>query len=402
MKLSQFKQVDHSAQLLVTIKQQIHAMVDDLLSTRIGYATQTDLQSYTTKFEKRAEEEKDRYIDIMDKSRKITVNESLENVYRGAKEHKDLYDTLVKSNQLDKDLFESYGKSYSLKRGCDDKDKDEDPPARSDQSKLAQAEEPVFEATDTEMPQNQGTDLEHTDDQPNVEAASKQDWYKKPKRPSTPDPDWNARKTIDFKPPQTWINKISQEEKPPLTFDELMSTPIDFSAYIMHNLKIGNLTQQHLVGPAFDLLKGTYKSRAELEYHFKECYKTVTDRLDWNNPEGQEYPFNLSKPLPLIEVRGRQVVPADYFINNDLDYHKGRSSSRKYTTSTTKTKAAKYDNIEGIEDMVPTLWSSVKVAYDKYIVWGVSYWGLKRQKFYGFITTRSPGMMYSPEKESLQ
>nr|GEY44785.1 hypothetical protein [Tanacetum cinerariifolium] len=62
-----------------------------------------------------------------------------------------------------------------------------------------------------------------------------------------------------------------------------------------------------------------------------------------------------NKPLPLIEDRGRQVVPADYFINNDLEYLKGRSSSSKYATSTTRTKDAKYDNIKGIEDMVPTL-----------------------------------------------
>ncbi|GKB55326.1 hypothetical protein Tco_0906079 [Tanacetum coccineum] len=67
----------------------------------------------------------------------------------------------------------------------------------------------------------------------------------------------------------------------------------------------------------------------------------------------------------MIEAQGRQVVPADYF-NHDLEYLKGGSSSRKYTTSTTKTKAAKYDNIKGIEDMVPTLWSPVKVSYDKF------------------------------------
>ncbi|GKD50703.1 hypothetical protein Tco_1279679 [Tanacetum coccineum] len=60
------------------------------------------------------------------------------------------------------------------------------------------------------------------------------------------------------------------------------------------------------------------------------------------------------KPLPLIEDRGRQVVPTDYFINNDLEYLKGGSSSRKYMTSTTRTKVAKYDNIEGIEDMTLT------------------------------------------------
>ncbi|GKF00970.1 hypothetical protein Tco_0027893, partial [Tanacetum coccineum] len=129
-------------------------------------------------------------------------------------------------------------------------------------------------------------------------------------------------------------------------FDELMSTPIDFSAYVLHNLKIKNLTQEHLVRPAFNLLKGTCKSRVELEYHFEECYKAVTDKLDWTNPKGHEYPFDLSKPLPLIEDQGRQVVPANYFFNKDLEYLKGGSLSNKYTTSTTKTKAAKYDTIK--------------------------------------------------------
>nr|GEZ14519.1 hypothetical protein [Tanacetum cinerariifolium] len=147
-------------------------------------------------------------------------------------------------------------------------------------------------------------------------------------------------------------------------------------------------TQEILVRPAFNLLKGTYKSFVELEYHFKECYKAVTNQLDWNNPKGHEYPFDLSKPLPLIEAQGRQVVPADYFFNNDLEYLKGGSSSKKYTTSTTKTKDAKYDNIEGIEDKVSTLWSPVKVTYDKFSMWGISHWGPKRQKLYGYASNK--------------
>ncbi|GKB90769.1 hypothetical protein Tco_0963041 [Tanacetum coccineum] len=269
--------------------------------------------------------------------------------------------------KLDKDLFESYGKAYSLKRDRKDKDKDEDPSAGSDQglkrrktrkdiepskgykskesksslskgtkshpkssSKSAQAEESVLETANTEMPQNQGSDLGNTDDQPNVEAALKRDY------------------------------RIAQVEKPPLTFDELMSTPIDFSAYVMNHLKIDKLTQEHLVGPTFNLLKGTCKSRVELEYNFEECYKALTDQLDWTNPEGKEYPFDLSKPLPLIKDQGHQVVPVNYFINNNLEYLKCGSSNRKYTTSITKTKAAKYDIIQGIEDMVPSLWSLVK------------------------------------------
>nr|GEV68886.1 hypothetical protein [Tanacetum cinerariifolium] len=74
-----------------------------------------------------------------------------------------------------------------------------------------------------------------------------------------------------------------------------------------------------------------------------------------DQPDNKDGPKHDYKTLPLIEDQGRQVVPTDYFINNDLEYLKGGSSSRKYATSTTRTKAAKYDNIKGIEDMVPTL-----------------------------------------------
>ncbi|GKD55198.1 hypothetical protein Tco_1288585 [Tanacetum coccineum] len=166
-------------------------MVDDLLSTRIGYATQKALHSYTQDFEKKAQEERKLYIDVVKKSVKniikdeSTITESLNNVvlvktlsttttyeaqasltefelnkilidkleksksYRAAEEHKNLYDALIKSYQLDKDLFD---------RMC------------------AQAEELVFETTDTEMPQDQGDDMGNTKDQPNVKTTSKHDW----------------------------------------------------------------------------------------------------------------------------------------------------------------------------------------------------------------------------------
>nr|GEX02852.1 hypothetical protein [Tanacetum cinerariifolium] len=144
----------------------------------------------------------------------------------------------------------------------------------------------------------------HIDDQPNNEAAPNHDWFQKPNKPLTLDRAWNKSKSVDFRPPLKWISTIPKE------------------------------------WPAFNLLKGICKSFTELEYHFKEYYKAVNDRLDWHNPEGREYPFDLSKPLLLIEVQGRQVVPANYFINNDLEYLKGRSLSRKYVNSTTRTKAA--------------------------------------------------------------
>ncbi|GJS55262.1 hypothetical protein Tco_0628624 [Tanacetum coccineum] len=50
------------------------------------------------------------------------------------------------------------------------------------------------------------------------------------------------------------------------------------------------------------LLKGIRSNYAELEYDFKECYKALSEKLDWENPKGGDYPFDLSKPLPLISV----------------------------------------------------------------------------------------------------
>ncbi|GKA66645.1 hypothetical protein Tco_0766453 [Tanacetum coccineum] len=111
-------------------------------------------------------------------------------------------------------------------------------------------------------------------------------------------------------------------------------------------------------------MKGSCKSLVELEYFFEEVYKATTDQLDWNNPEGQQYPHDLRKPLPLLpNSRGRRVIPFDHFINNDLVYLSGGISSRTYTTSVTKTKAADYENIKWIEDLVPnTMWSQVPMS----------------------------------------
>ncbi|GJZ53571.1 hypothetical protein Tco_0608456 [Tanacetum coccineum] len=123
----------------------------------------------------------------------------------------------------------------------------------------------------------------------------------------------------------------------------------------LNRLNINNLTQEILVRPAFNLLQGTCKCRTELEYHFEECFKATNERLDWHNPEGKQYPFDLCKPLPLIQDhQGRQVIPKDYFINNDLEYLKGGSLSRKYSTFVTKSKAATHE-VKWIEDLVSEL-----------------------------------------------
>ncbi|GJY79698.1 hypothetical protein Tco_0485499 [Tanacetum coccineum] len=149
--------------------------------------------------------------------------------------------------------------------------------------------------------------------------------------------------------------KLAQAFGKQSSFNEFLATPIDFFAFIMNRLKIDNLTQDVLIGPTYDLMQGTCKSVVELEYHLEEVFKATNDQLDWHNPKGRSYPHDLSKPLPLISnARGRQVIPFDHFINNDLEYLKGGSLSQRYTTSITKTKAVDYGHVKWIEDKVPS------------------------------------------------
>nr|GEY12601.1 hypothetical protein [Tanacetum cinerariifolium] len=95
--------------------------------------------------------------------------------------------------------------------------------------------------------------------------------------------------------------------------------------------------------------------------------------------EGKE-PESASAPLETAtRSAGRSTI----------GYLRGGASSRKYTTSVTKTKAADYGNIKWIEDLVPrSMWIYEPINYDKHAFWGVSHWGRKRQQFYGFAVNQ--------------
>nr|GEU83021.1 hypothetical protein [Tanacetum cinerariifolium] len=144
---------------------------------------------------------------------------------------------------------------------------------------------------------------------------------------------------------------MDKATKPPLTFDELIHNPIDFSAFVINCIKIDNRTKELLVRPVYNLLKGMCESYVELDYTMEECYRALLEQLDWNNPESHRCPYDLTKPLPVqILSQGRQIVPTDFFFNNDLEYLRGGSNDKKYTASTTKYKAARYE-LKGIENM---------------------------------------------------
>ncbi|GKC53545.1 hypothetical protein Tco_1076290 [Tanacetum coccineum] len=243
--LSEMKQVDQYAEAISSIL----AIVEHYIGNKLGEAIQKAIKSHTAECREEALADKREYIDLIDTSQNVT--ESLEavvlaksssqpkSIYATAaslsefeltniimdkmEEHKsylsaeyknELYDALVKSYNIDKDLFKTYGEVFTLKRSQDDKDKDQDPSVGSDQGmkrrktsknaessrdikskeskpsgKSAHVEEPSHTIDDSGVQQNQEFDMGNNDEQPNDEAASKFDWFKKLERPPTPDPD---------------------------------------------------------------------------------------------------------------------------------------------------------------------------------------------------------------------
>nr|GFB53788.1 hypothetical protein [Tanacetum cinerariifolium] len=246
-------------------------------------------------------------------------------------EQRNLYKALVDAYEADKTILESYGDTPILKRRRGDDDDQEGPSAGSERGSKRRREDREPESASTPS-------------EPATRSASR--------KPPTPNRDWNKTLPAVQGSAQTWISELAKQADSRSSFNELLDTPIDFSNFITNRLCVDTLTPELLAGPTYEFMRGSCNSLTELEYHLEEVYKATTDQLDWVNPEGQQYPHNLLQPLPLIpDNRGRRVISFAHFINNDLEYLREGASSRKYTTSVTKTKAADYWHIKWIEDL---------------------------------------------------
>ncbi|GKE08247.1 hypothetical protein Tco_1411798 [Tanacetum coccineum] len=110
--------------------------------------------------------------------------------------------------------------------------------------------------------------------------------------------------------------------------------------------------------------KGAFRSQPKSSgksAYAEEHSQKVDDLEDQPHQEfdtGNDDVAPVKEPFPLIlNERGCQVIPLDHFINNDLEYHKEGCSSKKYTTSITKKKAADYGQVKWIKDKVSRIWS---------------------------------------------
>nr|GFA73580.1 hypothetical protein [Tanacetum cinerariifolium] len=337
-------------------------------------------------------------------------------------EQRNLYKTLVDTYEADKTILDSYGEIAIMKRRCEDDDDQEEPSTGLDRgskrrreggepesartplkpatrsagrsttgsksrqasaSESAIAEEPVQTTSQIKEPSHPVFET-GAKDQPIVQTSQHPEWFLQPTKPPTSDRDWNKTLPAVQGSAQTWISELAKQANSRSSFNELLDTPLDFSNFIMNRLGVDTLTPKLLAGPSYELMRGSCNSLTELEYHLEEVYKAMTDQLDWVNPEGQQYPYNLLQPLQLIpDNRGHRVIPFAHFINNDLEYLRGD-----------------YGHIKWIEDLVPrTMWIQEPINYDKHAFWGVSHWGRKRQQFYGFAVNRESALdVYSKRR----
>ncbi|GJY22821.1 retrovirus-related pol polyprotein from transposon TNT 1-94 [Tanacetum coccineum] len=352
----ELKKIDHSAEALATLKHtedliQKYSMKPALESSKIQKPT-INLEQ---EFEKSASEIR-KIKREQAKKQKMPKNPTNHALYHA------LMEALIEDgNAMDKEVADTV-KNHKRQHDDDDDDDDEDPSAGPNQGKKTKRRR-TKELESSKKPST-------TKETPKCKAPSKGSKTSKfasakepvekpiaevlmddavhttsedvqPPRPPTPDPKWNKHQVALDQPEQLWFNQMVSATKDPLTFSDLMATPIDFSKYVLNRLKIENLNQDLLLGPAYNLLKGTCTSSIELEYNFQECFNALTDKLDWNNLEGDRNPFDLSKTLPLQGRPGHLTVAVDYFFNKDLEYLKTSDPEKTYIKSITKTKAAR-------------------------------------------------------------
>ncbi|GJX68656.1 hypothetical protein Tco_0304383, partial [Tanacetum coccineum] len=341
----ELKQVDHSPAILATIRSHVPAAVDKYLGSSLRDALQKVLQKHTKELIQQSSQKDVSEILKIKKEQakkqqmpKYSVKSSDEAALDEYDQKSALFQTMIESKSFNKHpaykaLYHALMESLLTdKEGMDQgvvdllkqkkrkhDDQDEDPSAGSNQGKKTKRRRTKDSESSKKSSASKGNIPPQTSkyDKP-VHAKESVD---EPIKEVIMDAANDNGKEVDDGQEQTWFNDLLSAEKIPITFDELMATPIDFSNFAMNRLKIDKLTKAYLVGLVYELLKGTCQSSIELEYNIEECYKALSDQQDWNNPEGDRFLFYLSKPLPL----------------------KGRPE-KQYNRSITKTTAERYES----------------------------------------------------------
>ncbi|GKD19907.1 hypothetical protein Tco_1209065, partial [Tanacetum coccineum] len=238
-----------------------------------------------------------------------------------------LYKALVDAYEADKILLDTYGDTVTIKRPRDGADDDQEPSAGTDRGSKRR---------------RSGKDPESTSAprETTTTTAEKTTTGSKTHKQSAPAEETMQSTNVFEAPAHQEFETGIHDEQPE---EEVQHLP--------------NWFQQPTRLPSPDHVWNKYIPAA---------HESVQPWL--SNLARRQDPRELLDQLTLVpNSQGRHVIPFHHFINNDLEYLRGGESSRRYSTSITKTKAAYYGHIKWIEDLVPnSMWSQVIVSYDKY------------------------------------
>nr|GEZ19771.1 hypothetical protein [Tanacetum cinerariifolium] len=234
-----------------------------------------DLQSLPTfasvfRFEDRVKSLEVNFSDISEMELKKILIEKMEGnkSIQQSDEQQNLYKALVEAYNADKTILDTYGESAILKRRREDDDQ-EGPFAGSDRgsttgtqsrqlsaSESTLVEEPVQTTCQMEEPSHLVFET-GAEDPPIVQTSQHPEWFSQPRKPPTPDRDWNITLPVVQGNAQSWISELAKQTDARSSFNELLDTPINFSNFIMNRLGVDTLTPKLLAGPTYELLRGS-------------------------------------------------------------------------------------------------------------------------------------------------
>nr|GEW19137.1 hypothetical protein [Tanacetum cinerariifolium] len=326
--------------LRISVEERIHEEeeADELYHDEMTEAVREAVQIQTDRLQDSLQRENDEFLRTIDDNIKKIIKEQVKidlsemelkkiliDKMEGNKsiqrsdEQRNLYKALVEAYEADKTILDSYGESAILKRIHEDDDDQEGPSAGSDKgskrrregrehalastpskpvtgsagrsttrtqsrqisaSESAFAKEPMQTTCQMDEPSHPVFET-GAEDQPIVQTSQHPEWFSQPRKPPTPDHDWNKTLRAVQGSAQLWISELEKQADARSLFNKLLDTPLDFFNFIMNWLDVDTLTPELLAGPTYELIRGSCNSLTELEYHLEEVYKATTDQLDW-------------------------------------------------------------------------------------------------------------------------
>nr|GFB24913.1 hypothetical protein [Tanacetum cinerariifolium] len=232
---------------------------------RMNEAVKVVVQIQSNRLRDEAQAENEEYLN--------NLNENIQKIKKEQVKEQTSYAVAAESDKI---ILDTYGDTVTLKRRREDANKDKEPSSGSDRgskrrregkeakstsapkvkatkttgksterskshqktaSESTPAEEPGQTTQDLEEPSHQEFETGDADDQPIVEASQHPKWFQKQKKPPTPDSAWNKTLPATHGSIQTWISDLAKQADSRSSFNELMHTHVDFSAFLMNQLK---------------------------------------------------------------------------------------------------------------------------------------------------------------------